>query len=132
MQMPPAGEHIRDVRTAHERRVIALAPADLFHRTAKHDHGVGRQQSHLRMEGKLALARPELDLDRAQWEPERHHGAPDPFQYRLSPLDGPGGILRSEARIIELEDMKLDFKAGDVVETGLGQFSECPPAKMAR
>src|SRR6202023_3343321 len=87
MQMPPAGEHIRDVRTAHERRVIALAPADLFHRTAKHDHGVGRQQSHLRMEGKLALAWPELDLDRAQWEPERNHVTPNAFQYRLDLIE---------------------------------------------
>ncbi len=48
---------------------------------------VGRREPDLRMEGELALARPELDLDRAQRQAERDHIAAHDFQDRLDLIE---------------------------------------------
>src|SRR5229473_6944862 len=83
MQMPPARHHICHFGPAHEARVIALSPADLLYGAAEQDHRVRGRESHLRMERELALARAELDFDRAQRQPERADLAAHCFQDRL-------------------------------------------------
>ncbi len=81
----------------------------------------------------LALARPELDLDRAQRQAQRQHVAAEDIDHRLhlveallgqilvavesrltaGRLTGLAGILRREFRVFELEDVELDLEAGD-------------------
>jgi hypothetical protein len=41
MQVPATGQHVGQARTAHEARVKALPPADLFHGAAEQHHCVG-------------------------------------------------------------------------------------------
>ena len=71
VQVPAARQCVLDLRPRHEGRVIALPAADLLHRAAEQHHGIGGRKAELRMEGELALARAELDLDRAQRQAER-------------------------------------------------------------
>ena len=79
---------------AHEARVIALAAADLLHGAAEQHHGVGRREPDLRLERELALARTELDLDRAQRQAERHDIAAHGLEDRLDLIEaGLGQIL---------------------------------------
>jgi hypothetical protein len=94
MQVPAAGEDIRQGRTAHEARQHAVAPRDLLRRGAEQDHGVGGGQRVLRPEGELALARPELDFERAERHAERFDAAPDRLERGLDLLEpGFGEIL---------------------------------------
>ena len=83
MQMPAAREHVRQLRPAHEGGVIAVAARDLLHGAAEQHHVVGRLQPLARREGELALARAELDLDRAQGQAERDDVAAQDLQHRL-------------------------------------------------
>lgn len=83
VQMPAAGKNVRQLRPAHEGRVIAVAARDLLHRRTEQHHGVGRGKAHSGREGEFALARAELDLDRAQRQPEREDVAADDLERRL-------------------------------------------------
>ena len=141
MQVPTARHHVVELRTRHERRVTALPPADLFHCAAKQHHAIGGRKPDLRLEGELALARAELDFDRAQRQAQRDDLAAHDVENRLELIEArfgqilialgkqtdlrrgarPRGIGRGKPRIVELEDMKLDLEAGDVVEPGLGE-----------
>ena len=76
VEVPAAREDVLDLRPAHEGRVVAVPRADLFHRVAEQDHRIGRFQPRARLERDLDLARPELDLQRAQRQAERRQIAP--------------------------------------------------------
>src|SRR5262245_66394170 len=71
MQVPAARHDVGKLWPAHEACKIAPPPAALLHRIAEQHHRVGRRKANLRMEGELTLARPELDLDRAQRQAKR-------------------------------------------------------------
>ena len=152
MQVPAARHHVGQLRPAHEARVIALPAADLLHRAAEQHHGVGGREADLGLEGELALARPELDLDRAQRQTERHHVAADRLQHRLQLIEArlgeiliagrehahlrrlarPAGVGGIEPRILDLEHMEFDFETGDVVEAGIAEPVEHLTIEMAR
>src|ERR671937_409610 len=103
------------------------------------------------MERELALARPELDLDRTKRQAERNHLAPDLLedglhlieavlgqilvalsdQADLRRLPRPSGIGRIKAGIVDLENMKLDFEPGHVVEAGIGELLQRTAIEMA-
>ena len=103
------------------------------------------------MERELALARTELHLDRAQRQAEGDDLAAQRLEDRLHLIEarfgqvlvalgdqadlgrfaGPGGIGRIETRIVELEDMELDFEAGHVVEPGPGELFQRAAIKVA-
>src|SRR5437879_4350442 len=96
------------------------------------------------MEGELTLARPELALDRAQWQTERDHVAPHRLQDRLELIEArlgeilialreeahlrrlawPGGVGRIEPRIDELEDVEFNLEPGHVVEARVGKLAQ--------
>ena len=73
MQMPSAGHHVRNLWTAHKRRVIAVSTAYLLHRTSKKNHGVRRRHPSHWAERELELARSIFDFERPEretkWEP---------------------------------------------------------------
>ena len=71
MQMPARGEHIGQRRPAHEACQKTMAPRDLLRRGAEQHHGIGGLEAKKRPERELALARPELDFERAQRQAER-------------------------------------------------------------
>src|SRR5438874_13790768 len=121
--MPAARHHVGQLWAAHEAREIALPAAALLYGAAKQHHGVGGRKPDLRVEGELALARPELDLDRTQRQAERNHVAAHVLQDRLELVEtrfgeilialrqhahlrrlaGPGGIGGIESRVLERE-----------------------------
>ena len=135
---------LASLRPAHEGRVIAVALGDLLGGAPEQHHGVGRLQAGAGAEGELDLARPELDLDGAQRQAEiddvgaqdlqdgihlvvallgqvlvalvqqRHVG-------RLARLAGLAGIADAELALLQLEQMELDFEAGDEVVAAIGQ-----------
>ena len=139
--MPAARHHVRQFRSAHEARVKSLPVAGLLHGAAKQHHRVGGREPDLRLESELALARPELDLDRAQRQPERDDVAPNAFQDRLDLIEAcfreiliagrqhrdfrrfarPGGIGGIEPRVDQLEDMEFDLEPGHVIKAGMGE-----------
>ncbi len=152
MQVPAGGEYVRQFRAAHEGGVIAVAMGNLFHGAAKQDHGVGGLEPLPRRKGELALARAELDLDRAQRQAERQDVAPDDLQHRLHlvvALLGQvliavrqqadigrrarlAGVLRRHLRVFELEDVEFDFQPGDEIVAALCKPIEHRPIEMAR
>jgi hypothetical protein len=92
----------------------------------------------LRPEGEFALARAELDFHRAQRHAERGDAAADRLERRIDLIETalgkilvalveqahlgrarrPGGVLRRQPRILQLEQMEFDFQAGEVIEAG--------------
>ena len=136
VQVPAAGKQIRQRRPAHEARQKAVAPRDLFGRGAEQDHGVGGVEAALRAEGEFALARPELDFQRAQRHAERGDAAADRLQRRVDLIEAalgeilialveqahlgrlrrPGGVCGREPRVLQLEQMEFDFEAGEEIE----------------
>jgi hypothetical protein len=66
MQVPAARHHVRQLRPAHEGRVIAVAPRHLLHRAAEQHHRVGGGEGWQGRKRDLQLARAELDLEGAQ------------------------------------------------------------------
>ena len=143
MQMPAGREHVRQFRAAHEGRVIAVALADLLHRAAEQHHGVGGLEPFLGCEGEFALARAELDFDRAQRQAEREDVAPDDLEHRLHlvvallgqiliavrqqadirRLAGLAGIFGRHLCVFELEDVEFDLESGDEIVAALAQAS---------
>src|SRR5689334_3511028 len=83
MQMPARSENVRQLRPAHEGGMIAMAACDLLYRRAKQHHVVGGLDAFPRGEGELALARTELDLDRAQGQADREDVAAEDVDNRL-------------------------------------------------
>src|SRR5262249_2165237 len=71
VQVPPARKHVREPRSAHERGVIAVPAANLFHGTAKQRHVVRGSEAVRGIEGDLELARTELTFERAHRQTER-------------------------------------------------------------
>src|SRR5690349_8758114 len=152
MQVPAGSEHVWKLWTAHEGRVITVPPANLLHRATKQDHGVGRFKASRRLESEFALARAELDFDRAQGQAEREDVAPDDIEYGLHfvitlfrqilvamrkktyfrRLAGLARMLRRYLRVFEFENMKFDFEAGHEVEFTLCQFAENRSVKVPR
>ena len=152
MQVPAACKQIRQFRSAHEGGVIAVAARDLLHGAAKQHHVVGGLQALLRREGEFALARPELDLDRAQGQPERDDVAAQDLQHRLHLIKtllgevliavreqahrrrraGLAGVLRAHMRVVELEDMEFDLEAGDEIVAAAAELVERLAIKPAR
>src|SRR5271168_991517 len=142
MEMPAGRDNIRDPRTAHERRMIAGAPADLLHGRTKLHHEVGWVETDGRGEGKLALARPKLDFDRAQRQAQREDITPYYVDDRLdqivalfreilisgrNELDSRRlarltRLREADAILHELEDMALDFEPGHEVIAALAEF----------
>ena len=104
-----------------------------------------------RREGEFALARAELDLDRAQRQAERQDVAPDDFQHRLHlvvALLGEiliavrqqadvgrrarlSGMLRRHLCVVELEDVEFDFEPGDKIVAAFCQPIEHRPVEIA-
>ena len=116
--------------------MIAVAAADLLRRAAEQDHVVGGRHAGGGGKGELDLARPELDLERAQRQVERGEIAAQNLEHRIelvvaqsrSDTDSPGsaarlrriaglarlaGVARTQARIVELENVELDFEPGE-------------------
>ena len=105
----------------------------------------------LRMEGELALAGAELDLDGAQRQAERNHLAANGLEDGLDLVEArlgqilvalrdqadlgrrarPGGVVRAQAGIVELEHVELDLEARHVIEPGLGQLVQRAAIEMA-
>ncbi len=93
------------------------------------------------MEGELALAGAELDLDRAQRQAERDDVAAHGLEDRLHLVEPrlgqilvalgdeadrrrlarPSRVRRVEPRVVELEDVELDLEPGQIVETCVGE-----------
>ena len=112
---------------------IAVAPRDLFGGGAEQDHRVGGVKPALRPEGEFALARAQFDFERAQRHAERLDAAADRLQRRVDLIEArlgqilvalieqahlgrlrrPGGVLRREPRVFQLEEMKFDFEPGE-------------------
>jgi hypothetical protein len=147
----PLEPNVLDLRPRHEARVITLPAADLLHRAAEQHHGVGGREPDLRLERELALARAELDLDRAQRQPERDDLAAHDLEDRLHLIEavlgqvlvalgeqahvgrlaGPGGIAGIQPRVIQLEDVELDLEPGHIVEPGVGELLQRAAIDMA-
>ena len=152
MQVPARREQVRQLWAAHEGGVIAVAAGDLLHGAAEQHHVVGGLESRLRRKGEFALARAELDLDRAQGQAERQHVAPDDFQHRLHLVVALLGqiliavrqqadigrrarlsrMLRRHFGVFELEDVEFDFEARDEIVAALCQLIEHRSIKMSR
>src|SRR3954467_9499707 len=133
--MPAAREQVRQFRPAHEGSVITVAVRDLLYGAPKQHHVVRGLQALLRGEGEFALARPELDLDRAQGQPERDDVTSQNLQHRLHLIEtllgevliavgeqarrwrraGLAGVLRAHMWIIEPEDVEFDLESCDEV-----------------
>src|SRR3954467_13504865 len=102
------------------------------------------------MEGELALAGPELNLDRAERQAEREYIAAHRFEDRLhlveprlgqilvalrdqadlGRLARPGRVRRLEPRVVELEHVKLDLEARHVVKPRLDELLQRTAIKM--
>ena len=152
MQVPAGREHVRQFRPAHEGGVIAVAARDLLHGATKQHHVVGGRQPLGRRKGEFALARAELDLDRAQGQAERQHVAADDFQRRLHLVvallgqiliavrqqadrgrpPGLAGIFRRHVGVFELEEVEFDFQPRDEIVTALSQLIEHLAIEMPR
>jgi hypothetical protein len=98
------------------------------------------------------LARAELDLDRAQGQPERQHVAADDFQRRLHQVvallgqiliavreeaDGRrparlAGILRRHVGVVELEEMEFDLEACDEIVAARAKLLQHGAIKVTR
>ena len=132
-----------------------MALGDLLGGAPEQHHGVGRFQARAGAEGELDLARPELDLDGAQRQAEiddvgaqdledgihlvvallgqvlvalvqeRHVG-------RLARLAGLAGVTDAELALLQLEEMELDFQAGDEVVAAIGQRLQRALVDVAR
>ena len=129
--MGNAGRHMKLAKQA-------IAPGDLLGGGAEQDHRIGGGKAGLRTEGEFALARPELDFERAQRHAERHDAAPDRLQRRVELIEAalgqilvalieqtdfrrerrPGGVGRGKARILQLEEMKFHLEPGQKVKAG--------------
>src|SRR5262249_47729643 len=144
MQVPAARHDVRKLWPAHEACEIALPPAALFHGIAEQHHRIGRRKANLRMEGELTLARPELDLDRAQRQAERDNVAPHRLEDRLDLIEArfgeiriagreqlhlrrlgwPRGIGRIEPLAYDLENVELDLEPSHVVEARVAELAQ--------
>src|SRR5262249_59876617 len=113
---------------------------------------IGRRKADRRLERKVALAGTEFALDGAQRQIEGEDLPPHDFEDWLDLIETrfrqilialrqqadsrrlarPSGIARGEARIVELENVKLDFEAGYVVEPGIGEPLQHPAIKVPR
>ena len=136
--MPTRREQVRQTRPAHEARKQAVPSRDLLAGCAQQNHGVGGVKPGLRPEGEFALARAQFDFERAQRHVEREDAAADRLQRgrhlvearlgeilialiekaHLRRLRRPGRVCWAKPRIVELEQMKLDFEAGEIIEAG--------------
>ena len=152
MQVPSRCKHVRQFWAAHEGGVIAVAAGDLLHRAAEQHHVVGGLQSRLRRKGEFALARAELDLNRAQGKAKRQHVAPDDFEHRLHLVVALLGqiliavrqqadigrrarlsrMLRRHFGVFELEDVEFDLETGDEVVAALRQLIQNGSIEMTR
>ena len=114
-----------------------MTPRDLLGRRPEQNHRVGSGKPRQRAEGEFALARPELDFQRAQRHAERCDAAPDRLQRRIDLIEPrfgqilialieqrhfgrarrPRRIFRREPRIFQLEEMKFNFEPGEEIET---------------
>ena len=145
MQMPAAGERVGKFRPAHEADQMAVPPRHLLHRRAEQHHGVGGGETQLRREGEFVLARPQLDLQRAQRHAEPEHGLAQHVHDRadlieavlgqvLEALRGEGHLrrlrrpvrdhVRRELRVLDLEQMEFDLEPGAIVEARLAELAE--------
>ena len=126
-----------------------MAAGDLLHGAAEQDHGVGGLEPLPRRESEFALARAELDLDRAQRQTERQDVAPDDLEHRLHlvvALLGQiliavrqqadvgrrarlAGMLRRHLRVFELEDVEFDLEPGDEVVAAFCQVCRAPTGR---
>src|SRR5215469_472435 len=104
------------------------------------------------MESELALARPELDLDRAQRQAERQHVAAHGLEDGLDLIEAglgeervalrdeahldwcgrPGRVRWRKARIVELEDMQFDLQARLEFEARRAESRQHLAAQMTR
>ena len=66
----PLDMTLGSLRPAHEGGVVAVALRDLLGGAAEQHHGVGGLEAGAGAERELDLARPELDLERAQRQAE--------------------------------------------------------------
>ena len=152
MQMPAARHHVRQRRPAHEAREHAVAARDLLHRGAEQDHRVGRGKPDLRPEGELALARPELDLDRAQREIERDDATAQRRDRLIEQVEArlgeilialreqadlrrfrrPGGVGGRKPRVLQLEQMEFHLEPGEIVVARVAEFFERVAIERAR
>jgi len=131
--------------------VIAVPSADLLYRAAKQHHRVGGFEIATGSERELDLARPELHLERAQWQPERFDGLPKDLEDLVIPVVArfaqelvTGGqqadlgrsprlsrIGGCEVSVLNLENVAFDFEAGDVIEVTPVEVLEHAAAELA-
>ena len=146
VQVPAARHHVRERRPADEAGVVAGAAQRLGHAVAEGDHPVGGRERIARLEHRLDLARPELDLERGERQPQALGGALDDAQRlvaAIGPAFGeqvvagmdhghrrrlarPGGALRVQRRGIaqrigEAIDVELDLEAAGQAEAFPGE-----------
>ena len=146
MQMPAGRKHVRQFRPAHEGRVIAVPPRDLFHGGAEQHHVVGGRQPLGRRKGEFALARAVLDLDRPERQAQRQHVAADDLQRRLHLVvallgeilvavrqqadrrrrAGLAGMLRRHVRVFQLEEVEFDLEPRDKIVAALCRAYRSP------
>ena len=108
MQVPAAGEEIRERRPAHERRDEPAPLANRLHRAAEEDHRVrGGKAVHWPV-GELDLAGTPLVLDRTR----RQTDVPEPVADRLERLADAVEPRVGEELVATLEDLDLGRRTG--------------------
>jgi len=133
MQMPPAGGHVWQCRSAHEGRVQSPTATDLLDGAADQHDVVGRAQAFGRSEGEFQLARSHLRFQAAQRQLHRHECGANLFQYGLELIESIFGqvlppmrehrdawwfrwltaLLRLELWVDQLENREFQFEPGE-------------------
>ncbi len=147
MEVPAARHDVRQLRPAHEGGVVAVALRDLLGGAAEQHHGVGRMQAGLGAEGELDLARPELDLERAQRQREAGDVGAQDLQDRVELVVARLGqvlvavveqrdlgrrarlarlrrVAQAEMRLLQFEQMEFDLEAGEELVAGVPQAAK--------
>src|SRR6266516_2861879 len=110
MQVPATRHQVLKLWARHERRVITVPAAELFHGATEQHHGIGRRKSDLRLEREFALAGAELDFDGAQRQAKRDDLAAQDFENRLDLAEAGFDYLAGlevEFHVFKLEDARL-------------------------
>ena len=129
----------------------AVALGDLLGGAAEQHHRVGRLEAGAGAEGELDLAWTELDFERAQRQAEIDQIGAQDLQDRIhlvvallgqvlvalvqqrhvGRLARLAGIADAQLRLLKLEQMELDFQAGDEIVAAISQGRERPAQDMA-
>ena len=152
VQVPAARHDVGEPGPAHEGGMEPVALGNLLGGAAEQDHRVGGLEADAGAKGELDLAGTEFDFERAQRQAEIDQiGAQDledwvhlvvallgqvlialVEQRHVGRLARLAGVAGAEARPFQLEEMELDFEAGDEVEAAIAQGREGAAQDLAR